>query len=173
MSRHHHGLSPDAAGDWVAELAVRTLPAHAASAAAGSRPWVTSEAGRSAKLGASIECATCRMPELPARASEYKRTATFTEETVPGGLLRDHRTKPGVWAKIVVETGRLAYTLESPRRTFMLTPEYPGVVPPTNRTTWSPPAPCVSTSRFCQPMLAGRSAGGKAISRLSRSSSRS
>ena len=50
---------------------------------------------------------------------------------MPAGLLRDHRTKPGVWAKIVVEAGRLAYTLESPRRTFILTPECPGVVPPT------------------------------------------
>jgi tellurite methyltransferase len=95
-----------------------------------SRPWVVSEEGRAAKLGASIECPTCRMPELPVGAGEYKRTATFTEETVPGGLLRDHRTKPGVWAKIVVEAGRLEYTLESPRRTFLLTPACAGVAPP-------------------------------------------
>jgi tellurite resistance-related uncharacterized protein len=70
------------------------------------------------------------MPELPAGLAAYKRTATFTEETVPIGLLRDHRTKPGVWAKIVVEVGRLEYTLDWPPRTFMLTREKPGVAPP-------------------------------------------
>jgi tellurite methyltransferase len=125
------GFHQDAEGDWVAELAcghsqhVRHRPPWQ------NRPWVASEAGRAEKLGASIECPTCQMPEVPADAGAYKRTATFTEETVPAGLLRDHRTKPGVWARIVVEAGQLDYTLESPRRTFLLTPERPGVVPPT------------------------------------------
>jgi len=125
------GFHKDAQGEWVAELAcghsqhVRHQPPFQ------NRPWVTSEAGRAAKLGASIECPLCQMPELPAGlAAAYKRTATFTEGTVPVGLLRDHRTKPGVWAKIVVEVGRLEYTLDSPQRTFMLTPESPGVAPP-------------------------------------------
>jgi len=71
------------------------------------------------------------VPEVPADAREYKRTATFSEETVPSGLLRNHRTKADVWARIVVEAGRLEYTLESHRRTFLLTPECPGIVPPT------------------------------------------
>ncbi len=125
------GFHQDASGDWVAELAcghaqhVRHRPPWQ------SQPWVTSEPGRAAKVGAPIECPTCRMPELPADAGEYKRTPTFTEQTVPAGLLRDHRTKQGVWAKIVVEAGRLDYTLESPSRTFVLTPECPGIAPPT------------------------------------------
>jgi len=40
----------------------------------------------------------------------YKRTPTFTEDTVPAGLLRDHRTKAGVYGRIVVEAGRLELT---------------------------------------------------------------
>jgi tellurite methyltransferase len=125
------GFHEDAAGDWVAELACGHSQHMRHRPPWQSRPWVATAAGRAAKLGAAIECPACQMPELPADAGEYKRTATFTEETVPEGLLRDHRTKSGVWAKIVVEEGRLDYTLESPRRTFVLTPESPGVVPPT------------------------------------------
>src|ERR1043165_2064819 len=87
------GFHKDVQGEWVAELAcghsqhVRHKPPFQ------NRPWVTTEAGRAAKVGASIECPLCQMPELPAGSAAYKRTATFTEETVPIGLLRDHRTK--------------------------------------------------------------------------------
>lgn len=68
------------------------------------------------------------MAELPAGLESYKRTATFTEETVPRGLLADHRTKPGVWGRIVVEAGALTYVCE--RGTFTLTPTLEGVVEP-------------------------------------------
>ena len=95
------GFHEDAEGEWVAELAC----------------------GHAQHL-------RHRRPSLPAGLAAYKRTATFTEETVPIGLLRDHRTKPGVWAKFVVAVGRLEYTLDSPPRAFMLTPGSPGVAPP-------------------------------------------
>jgi len=124
------GFHQDAEGDWIAELPcghsqhVRHRPPWQ------SRPWVTSEAGRADKLGASIDCPLCEMPEAPVGVGEYKRTATFTQSSVPIGLLRDHRTKPGVWARIVIEVGELEYTLDSPVRTFLLTPECPGIAPP-------------------------------------------
>jgi hypothetical protein len=65
------GFHQDAAGDWVAELScghsqhVRHRPPWQ------SRPWVTTAAGRAAKLGAPIECPACETP------------------------VRDQRTKPG------------------------------------------------------------------------------
>jgi tellurite resistance-related uncharacterized protein len=71
------------------------------------------------------------MPALPADVRRYKRSATFTDTTVPSGLLRDHQTKPGVWARIVIETGTIEYTLGPPPLTFVLTSEYPGIIPPT------------------------------------------
>lgn len=49
--------------------------------------------------------------EVPDDVSAYKRTPTFTEETVPDGLLRDHQTKAGVWGVIHVERGELAYVV--------------------------------------------------------------
>ncbi len=71
------------------------------------------------------------MPALPAAAREYKRSAIFTEDTVPAGLLKDHTTKEGTWALIVVEAGQLEYTIESPFCTFLLTPQLQGVIAPT------------------------------------------
>jgi tellurite resistance-related uncharacterized protein len=70
------------------------------------------------------------MPALPENAREARRSSSFTQDTVPAGLLRNHGTKPGVWALIVLESGQLDYTFESPLRTFLLTPDRPGVIPP-------------------------------------------
>jgi tellurite resistance-related uncharacterized protein len=68
------------------------------------------------------------MPALPPEVAAYKRTATFTESTVPAGLLRDHRTKAGVWGRIVVEAGELAYVVGA--HTFRLGPGVDGIVAP-------------------------------------------
>jgi tellurite resistance-related uncharacterized protein len=68
------------------------------------------------------------MATVPPDVTPYKRTATFTEDTVPAGLLHDHRTKAGVWAHIVVEDGKLEYTCD--RGTFVLSPNVRGVAPP-------------------------------------------
>jgi tellurite resistance-related uncharacterized protein len=81
-------------------------------------------------MGAAIECPLCEMPESPADVAEYKRTTPFTEATIPAGLLRDHRTKAGVWARIVVDAGQLELTFEAPVRTFLLVPARVGIVPP-------------------------------------------
>ena len=60
------------------------------------RPWVIDPAERAARVGAPTECPLCDlMPTLPAGAREYKRTATWSETTIPAGLLKDHRTKQG------------------------------------------------------------------------------
>ena len=93
------GFHQDAAGDWVADLAcghtqhVRHRPPWEL------RPWVTSPEGRAAKLGQPLDCALCEAVALPLDAREYKRTDTFTEETLPAGLRASHRTKPGTWAR--------------------------------------------------------------------------
>jgi len=75
------------------------------------------------------------MTGLPEGAEPYKRTPTFTEVSVPGGLLNDHSTKDGVWGLIHVEKGRLRYVVTDPRKAAserILTPDTPpGVVEPT------------------------------------------
>jgi tellurite resistance-related uncharacterized protein len=73
--------------------------------------------------------------DLPPDVKPYRRTAEFTEATVPAGLLRSHTTKDGVWGVIHVQDGRLLYRVTDPRRTpseRVLEPgAAPGVVEPT------------------------------------------
>ena len=46
---------------------------------------------------------------IPASHTKHSETPVFTQDTIPDGLLRDHRTKPGVWGRIVVSDGELIY----------------------------------------------------------------
>jgi tellurite resistance-related uncharacterized protein len=72
---------------------------------------------------------------LPPGLVPYRRTAEFTESTVPAGLLRAHVTKAGAWGLIHVLDGRLAYRVTDPRRpaseTILTAGNEPGVVEPT------------------------------------------
>ena len=47
--------------------------------------------------------------DLPSGVVAYRRTPVFTEDTIPAGLRREHRTKPGVWGLITVLDGRLRF----------------------------------------------------------------
>jgi tellurite resistance-related uncharacterized protein len=128
MLRQIIGFHCDDEGAWVAELAcghgqhVRHDPPWQ------SRAWVNDDEGRRAKLGAELDCLYCNMARLPEGLIAYKRTASFSELDIPAGLLRDHRTKAGVWARIVVEDGKLEYTCS--RGAFVLRPGIDGIAPP-------------------------------------------
>jgi len=122
------GFHRDEEGVWVADLScghcqhVRHQPPWQV------RAWVTTEEGRQAKLGAAFECPYCNMARVPEGVTPYDRTRTFTEDTVPSGMLKDHRTKPGTWAHVVVEDGRLEYACD--RGTFVLKPGVVGIIEP-------------------------------------------
>ena len=74
------------------------------------------------------------MRRLPDHVRPYRKTAEFTETTVPDGLLRDHATKPGVWGLIHVAEGRLLYELAGSGDVVELTAGGPpGVVEPEAR----------------------------------------
>jgi tellurite resistance-related uncharacterized protein len=128
MLRPIRGFHRDDEGAWVAELAcghnqhVRHNPPWQV------RPWVTDDAERHSKIGSELDCLYCNMAALPDGLSAYKQTPTFSESDVPAGLLRDHRTKPGVWAQIVVEQGKLEYSCG--RGAFVLQPGVIGIVEP-------------------------------------------
>ena len=63
-------------------------------------------------------------------AAPYKRTSVFDENTLPPGLRREHRTKPGVWAIIRVLDGRLRYQVLDPASEVILEPGHPALVLP-------------------------------------------
>ena len=63
-------------------------------------------------------------------ANPYKRTPVFDETTLPAGLRREHRTKPGVWGVIRVFEGRIRYRLLDTESDTILDPGHPGLVLP-------------------------------------------
>jgi tellurite resistance-related uncharacterized protein len=68
---------------------------------------------------------------LPPGARVYKSTAVFDEHSVPRGLLARHTTRRGVWARIRVLEGELAFReLEPELRLHVLTPGRDGIVAP-------------------------------------------
>jgi tellurite methyltransferase len=103
------GFHQDEHGDWVAELSCDHTQHARHRPPWQLREWVTTEQGRSSKLGAAIDCPLCDKIAMPAGALEYKRTPTFDAETLPAALRQNHRTKAGTWARIVVEAGVLEY----------------------------------------------------------------
>lgn len=131
MQRAMVGFELDQHCDWVALLAcghrqhVRHTPPFM------NRPWVTTEAGRVAKIGQVLDCVRCDRFELPPDCALYKQTAVFDEESIPDGLRKDHTTRAGVWAKIVVHEGCLRYDVDGLGAHFELSPEEaPGIVLP-------------------------------------------
>jgi tellurite resistance-related uncharacterized protein len=69
-------------------------------------------------------------PESPSASVPYKRTPVFDENTLPAGLRREHRTRPGVWGVIRVLSGRLNYKVFDPASEAVLEPGHPGLVRP-------------------------------------------
>jgi tellurite methyltransferase len=124
------GFHRDEAGEWVAELACGHTQHMRHRPPWQNRAWVSSDSERLQRVGAAIDCSLCDMPVLPVEVEEYKRTPTFTAETVPSGLLSDHRTRAGVWARIVVSSGELEYSFGEPRRVFVLSAKRVGIVIP-------------------------------------------
>lgn len=103
------GFRQDDAGDWIAELGCGHTQHMRHRPPWEVRAWVATEEGREGKLGARIECPLCDAICLPPAAREYKRTAVFTEETLPDALRREHRIKAGSWGRVVVTDGQLEF----------------------------------------------------------------
>ena len=49
---------------------------------------------------------------LPGSVHLERTTPTFTSATVPAGLLRAHRTAPGVWGRLRVDDGEVTFVDE-------------------------------------------------------------
>ncbi len=82
------------------------------------------------RLGSFLNCVRCDAFELPPHFVPYKRTEIFTQDTLPKALRKEHFTRTGIWACIMVEEGRLRYQVPALCRDDVLTPRNPGVVIP-------------------------------------------
>jgi tellurite methyltransferase len=125
------GFTQDEEGSWVANLACGHRQHVRHNPPWQLRPWVLTEDGRNEHLGVQLDCVKCGMPELPPDAERYKVLGPFNEGTIPGGLLKAHSLKPGVWGRIVVTEGRLQYVIErAPEVAFVLEPGAVGIALP-------------------------------------------
>lgn len=130
MKRRIVGFHQDEEAHWVADLDcghgrhVRHDPPFI------ERPWVLAATTREARRGETLDCVRCDALEWPAGLVPIRRTRSFEADTIPAALRRSHTTKPGVWAKIHVEQGRLRYRLLDPPREWELEAGEVGLVPP-------------------------------------------
>lgn len=130
MQRAITAFKMDEHGDWVAILSCGHKQHVRHNPPFFERPWVNTEEGRSDKIGRPLDCARCDRFEMPEDFTAYRKTAEFTEVTLPKSLRTDHSTQPGVWGKITVIEGRLIYRVDALGATFELSPGTPGVVVP-------------------------------------------
>ncbi|MDE3022937.1 MAG: DUF1971 domain-containing protein [Pseudomonadota bacterium] len=71
------------------------------------------------------------MEQIPHEAKAYKKTALFSNESVPESLLNFHLIQDKTWATINVQSGALIYRILSPViEEIRLDPDHPGVVSP-------------------------------------------
>jgi len=71
------------------------------------------------------------MKKIPTGLLPVRKTPEFDEESIPKGLLKEHKTKAGVWGKIVILQGKLQYKINDPEEVVILDSENFGVVEPT------------------------------------------
>ena len=70
------------------------------------------------------------MKQLPDNVSSYNKSQSYTDKSTPGMMKKDHRTRAGVWAKIVVMKGSIIYRIEDDPESYTLSPVHPGIIEP-------------------------------------------
>jgi tellurite resistance-related uncharacterized protein len=110
VQRRIESFEQDEVGDWVAHLACRHRQHVRHSPPFRERPWVLTDEGRAEHLGSTLDCPLCDRTELPDDLVVV-RTASFTDESLPAGLRRDHQVASGVWAVLRVTAGEARFTM--------------------------------------------------------------
>ncbi len=114
MLRKITAFHQDAENHWVADLDCGHAQHTRHEPPFFPRPWVMTEAGRANHIGTSLDCVRCDHQEMPEDFVAYRRTPTFTTESMPIGLRKHHATKRGVWGVITVLEGQLRYRIHEP-----------------------------------------------------------
>jgi tellurite resistance-related uncharacterized protein len=55
-----------------------------------------------------------RPATLPDEVVCYRRVGPFDKNSLPAGLLREHRLKPGVWGVVTMVSGTIGFTWDDP-----------------------------------------------------------
>ena len=131
MKRKIAGFHPDDQLDWVADLVCGHCQHMRHNPPWMERAWVTTVEGRKAHLGTEVDCVLCDSREIPERATFVRKTEVFTENTIPDGLRKQHKTTEGVWGKLSLIEGHLKYMIFEPyNEKQLLGCEHPGIILP-------------------------------------------
>ena len=131
-------LRPEMFGRWLALFDAACAETQSPEAAAAFRERAAAIA-RSLRMGLfeplpvrpRAEPEAAGAGALPPGLQRVRSTPVFTEDTIPPGLLRRHRTAPGTWGLIRVLEGRLLCRVLDPPSKRVLDPtRAPGVVAP-------------------------------------------
>lgn len=96
-----------------------------------THPWVRDAEQRLARIGAKIECGSCDALSRPPNARRYREGPPWTAATLPAGLRKRHELGAGVWAELVVITGRARLRYHAPLdRSVEIAVGQTGSVPP-------------------------------------------
>ena len=113
MIRTIDGFRRDDDGDWIAELSclhnqhVRHRPPFQ------ERLWVTSAAGRAARIGSELNCPLCDRLELPGELEIVRTAGPFDAESLPAALRRPHVVADRTWGLLRVLDGAVVFTIET------------------------------------------------------------
>jgi tellurite resistance-related uncharacterized protein len=105
------GFTQDEAGDWVAHLACHHRQHVRHAPPFRDRPWVLDDEARAAHVGTALDCPLCDRAELPEGLVSVRVTDTWTEETLPRAVRRDHRVAAGLWGLLHVESGSVRFRM--------------------------------------------------------------
>lgn len=70
------------------------------------------------------------MNALPDTVEKYSQSRAFTETTTPANFQKHHATRPGVWGRLVVESGAIEFEWQADARRSALTKGDTVVIPP-------------------------------------------
>jgi tellurite resistance-related uncharacterized protein len=98
---------------------------------------------------------------LPAGLVAYRCTPVFDQNTIPAGLLREHRTASGVWGLITVVEGRLRFRTLRPVNETVLVPGKPAAVAPEQPHDVAPDGPVRFFVEFYRAVDAASSEAGR------------
>lgn len=100
-----------------------------------------------------------RAPEWPSGLVPTRRTADFTEATIPAGLRRAHATRPGAWALLHVLAGELLFRDLVSGEERHLAPGVHALIHPERRHEVEPLGPVRFHVEFRAPMPMGAAPG--------------
>lgn len=126
--KHVDRITPDMFERWLAlwgETTAELMPPDAAQALQA----------KAARIAESLQLAIRFRPGQPLSTPKhstqpYRSTPVFDQDSLPGALRREHRTKAGTWGAIHMLAGEVRLHFTDPPSTRHLTRDRPGIVAP-------------------------------------------